>query len=80
MRIFFGLIFVFVASLAHAETVKVATVNFAPTLGDIDANRNAIVALTEEAGHNDAKIVVHTEMATSGYSFFSARGQRVSIV
>lgn len=71
MRIFFGLIFVFVASLAHAETVKVATVNFAPTLGDIDANRNAIVALTEEAAHNDAKIVVHTEMATSGYSFFS---------
>ena len=52
-------------------TVKVATVHFRPVLGAVTANRQQLVALTAEAGQNGAKIVVHTEMATSGYSYFS---------
>lgn len=52
-------------------SVKVAVVHFAPSLGDVPANRQELVRLTEEAAGNGAKIVVHTEMATSGYSFFS---------
>lgn len=52
-------------------TVKVATVHFAPEEGNVQHNREQIVALSEQAAQNGAKIVVHTEMATSGYSFFS---------
>ena len=56
-----------------SSTVRVATVHFAPVLGDVAANRKRVVELTEEAARHGAKIVVHTEMATSGYSFFSRR-------
>lgn len=54
-----------------ADTVKVATVQFGPVLGDVTGNRERLVSLSEQAAKNGAKIVVHTEMATSGYSFFS---------
>lgn len=54
-----------------ARTVKIATVHFGPALGEVARNRQAIVRLTEEAANHGAKIVVHTEMATSGYAFFS---------
>lgn len=50
---------------------RVATVHFAPTLGNVLKNRERLVALTKEAAENGAQIVVHTEMATSGYAFFS---------
>src|SRR5436309_1883280 len=53
------------------QQVTVAAVHFAPTLKDLEANRRKIAALTEEAAQKGAQIVVHTEMATSGYSFFS---------
>jgi predicted amidohydrolase len=56
---------------AASDTVKIATVHFGPKLQDVAANRARIVALTEEAAKNGAKIIVHTEMATSGYAFFS---------
>lgn len=58
-------------AIVHTETVRVATVNFAPEFGKVEANRQALVALTQEAAENGAKIIVHTEMATSGYSYFS---------
>ena len=58
---------------AWSSTVRIATVHYAPVLGDVAANRERIVELTEEAARNGAKFVVHTEMATSGYSFFSRR-------
>lgn len=58
---------------AWSSTVRVATVHYAPVLGDVAANRERIVELTEAAARNGARIVVHTEMATSGYSFFSRR-------
>lgn len=71
MRILIVFLGMLICSAAQAATVKVATVNFAPILTDVAANRKAIVQLTEEAARNGAKIIVHTEMATSGYSFFS---------
>ncbi|WP_224363196.1 nitrilase-related carbon-nitrogen hydrolase [Hyalangium versicolor] len=52
-------------------TVKVATVHFEPQEGQVDQNRQRLVQLTEEAASHGAQIIVHTEMATSGYSFFS---------
>ena len=57
--------------LAEPATVRVATVNFAPKLADVAGNRAEIVRLTEVAARAGAKIIVHTEMATSGYSYFS---------
>ena len=45
--------------------------HFAPQEGDVLANRKELVRLTEEAAAHGAKIIVHTEMATSGYSYFS---------
>lgn len=56
---------------AQVSTVEVATVHFAPTLRDVERNRRELVRLTEEAARNGAKIIVHTEMATSGYAYFS---------
>jgi predicted amidohydrolase len=51
--------------------VKIATIHFAPTEGDVTGNRAAMVDLATEAARNGAKIIVLPEMATSGYSFFS---------
>lgn len=52
-------------------TVKIATIHFAPTEGDVAGNRAKMVAMATEAAENGAKIIVFPEMATSGYSFFS---------
>jgi predicted amidohydrolase len=59
------------AEAAAREAVKIATVHFGPKLGDVAGNRARLVALTKEAARNGAKIIVHTEMATTGYAFFS---------
>jgi len=56
---------------ASERTVKVAAVHFEPVEGDVKHNVPLIVQLTRDAARKGAKIVVHTEMATSGYSFFS---------
>ena len=53
------------------HSVKVAVVQFRPQMNDVPRNLRRLVDLTEEAGRAGAKIVVHTEMATSGYSYFS---------
>ncbi|MCX4246373.1 nitrilase-related carbon-nitrogen hydrolase [Paraliomyxa miuraensis] len=50
---------------------EVATVQFAPVLGDVEGNRTELVRLSKEAAEHGAKIIVHTEMATSGYAYFS---------
>lgn len=52
-------------------TVKIATIHFAPTEGDVAGNRAKMVEMATEAARNGAKIIVLPEMATSGYSFFS---------
>jgi predicted amidohydrolase len=56
---------------AKPHTVKVAVVQFRPRVNDVSGNLRRLIALTDEAGRSGAKIVVHTEMATSGYSYFS---------
>jgi predicted amidohydrolase len=56
---------------ASGQTVRVATVHFGPVLANPTMNRAVLVQLTTQAAQGGAKIVVHTEMATSGYSFFS---------
>lgn len=53
------------------SSVKIATVHFCPKLGDVEVNTQRLSELTEQAAKNCAKIIVHTEMAVSGYSFFS---------
>lgn len=53
------------------QSVKVAAIHYAPIVADVETNRRRLVELTQEAAHRGAKIVVHTEMATSGYGFFS---------
>jgi predicted amidohydrolase len=58
-------------SAVAGPRVKVAAVHFGPVEGDVKANLPRLVGLAEEAARHAAKIVVHTEMATSGYSFFS---------
>ncbi|UWU68212.1 nitrilase-related carbon-nitrogen hydrolase [Bradyrhizobium sp. NC92] len=65
--------FLTLTSAVHAAepTVKVAAVHFQPIEGDVKANVTKIVELTREAAKRGAKLVVHTEMATAGYSFFS---------
>jgi predicted amidohydrolase len=52
-------------------TVKVATIHFCPALGKVEQNVQDLLVLNREAAQNGAKIIVNTEMATSGYSFFS---------
>lgn len=52
-------------------TIRVAAVHFGPEEGNVARNRSRLVQLTQEAAEHGAKVVVHTEMATSGYSFFS---------
>ncbi|MBX5166775.1 MULTISPECIES: nitrilase-related carbon-nitrogen hydrolase [unclassified Rhizobium] len=67
----FGFCAVFGASSGQAASVKVAAIHFRPELGDVSANRSRLLALNEEAARAGAKIIVNTEMATSGYSIFS---------
>ena len=66
-----ALVALFLAAVLNAQTVKVAAVQFGPVEGNPTINRQKLVQLTTQAAQAGAKIVVHTEMATSGYSFFS---------
>jgi predicted amidohydrolase len=65
------LIAAYVPAYAKPQTVKVAVVQFRPQMNDVSGNLRRLIDLTDEAGRAGAKIVVHTEMATSGYSYFS---------
>jgi predicted amidohydrolase len=65
------LIAVHAPAAAKPPTVKVAVVQFRPQVNDVSGNLRRLIDLTDEAGRAGAKIVVHTEMATSGYSYFS---------
>ncbi|HEV2898641.1 MAG TPA: nitrilase-related carbon-nitrogen hydrolase [Pseudaminobacter sp.] len=61
----------FPASQASEASLKVAAVHFKPDLGDVASNRERLLALNEKAAKAGAKIIVNTEMATSGYALFS---------
>src|SRR5436309_7053523 len=65
------LVAVYTPAYAKPHSVKVAVVQFRPRMNDVPGNLRRLRDLTEEAGRAGAKIVVHTEMATSGYSYFS---------
>src|ERR1700690_699792 len=56
---------------AQSAKIKIAVVQYRPILRDVSSNRKSIVSSTTEAAKGGAKIIVQTEMATSGYSFFS---------
>ncbi|WP_158890131.1 nitrilase-related carbon-nitrogen hydrolase [Amycolatopsis anabasis] len=63
------------SNVAHAstaaQTVRMATIHFAPEEGKVANNRAKMVELTTNAASKGAKLIVLPEMATSGYSFFS---------
>jgi predicted amidohydrolase len=48
-----------------------AAIQFEPALFDKEANIARLLALTEEAAHNGAKLIVHPEMATTSYCWAS---------
>lgn len=56
---------------ALGKDVEVATIHFDPVLGDVAVNRARLLALDEQAAKAGAKIIVNTEMGTTGYAFFS---------
>jgi predicted amidohydrolase len=62
---------IYTPAYAKSHDVKVAVVQFRPQMNDVPGNLRRLINLTDEAGRAGAKIVVHTEMATSGYSYFS---------
>jgi predicted amidohydrolase len=66
----FSVLYLVTAAFAD-PAVKVATIHFAPILGDVAGNRTKLVGLSSEAARNGAKIIVNTEMATAGYAYFS---------
>lgn len=65
------LVAIYTPVYAKPHDVKVAVVQFRPQVNDVPGNLRRLIDLTDEAGRAGAKIVVHTEMATSGYSYFS---------
>ncbi|WP_032901597.1 nitrilase-related carbon-nitrogen hydrolase [Mesorhizobium ciceri] len=71
VRILLPLLFMLPMTFASAAPVKVATIHFKPVLGDVPGNRARLLALSEQAARAGAKIIVNTEMATSGYAIFS---------
>ncbi len=50
---------------------KAAAVQFEPRLGDKEYNIAELVRLTTEAAENGARLIVHPEMATTGYCWYS---------
>ena len=71
LKVVFAVLMFASAANASERTVRVAAVHFEPVEGDVARNVLRLVQLTRDAARSGAKIVVHTEMATSGYSFFS---------
>ena len=51
--------------------MKIATVQFCPTLKDKRSNLTRLAKLIIEAAHNGAKLVVLPELCTTGYHFMS---------
>jgi predicted amidohydrolase len=50
---------------------KVAAVQYEPTLGEKEKNVDDLVRLTVEAAENGARLIVHPEMATTGYCWYN---------
>jgi predicted amidohydrolase len=50
---------------------KVAAIQFDPVLGEKDTNISHLLRLTEEAAQHGARLIVHPEMANTGYCWVS---------
>ncbi len=50
---------------------KVAAIQFDPVLGEKDKNISHLLRLTEEAAQHGARLIVHPELATTGYCWLS---------
>jgi predicted amidohydrolase len=53
-----------------SETVRVAAIQFSPTQFEHDANIVQLESLTRQAAIDGARLIVHPEMATTGYCWF----------
>jgi len=51
--------------------MKVATIQFAPVLKDVEGNLRTVAKMIIEAAENGAELIVCPEMCTTGYSFMS---------
>jgi predicted amidohydrolase len=56
--------------------MKVALVQFAPRFKAVEANLRRLVAFVQQAASEGARLIVLPELATTGYSFMSAREAR----
>lgn len=56
--------------------MKIALVQFMPTLGDVPGNLSRLAGLVRTAARNGAKLIVCPELALSGYSFLSTEEAR----
>src|SRR5437868_4717754 len=50
---------------------RVAAIQYEPTLGEKEKNITDLLRLTEEAASHGARLIVHPEMATTGYCWVS---------
>jgi predicted amidohydrolase len=61
------------ANNMSCEELKIALIHASITWKDKDKNIAKLLALNEEAAQNGSRIIVNTELATSGYAFLSRR-------
>jgi len=59
------------ASEPSIAPYKVAAIQFDPALGEKDNNISSLLRLTEEAARHGARLIVHPELATTGYCWLS---------
>ncbi|MGH2494309.1 MAG: nitrilase-related carbon-nitrogen hydrolase [Ktedonobacteraceae bacterium] len=59
------------ASEPSIAPYKVAAIQFDPALGEKDNNISNLLRLTEEAARQGARLIVHPELATTGYCWLS---------
>ncbi len=53
------------------DTYRVAAIQFEPRLGAKTENIARLLELTEAAAYGGARLIVHPEMATTGYCWYS---------
>lgn len=57
--------------------MKVATIQFAPVLGDKTGNLRRMASLVIEAAENEAELIVLPELAVSGYTFMDKTAAKI---
>ncbi len=59
------------AAQASFMQYRVAAIQYEPALGEKERNVSDLLRLTEEAARHGARLIVHPEMATTGYCWLS---------